>query len=307
MIEIANGLQFPEGPIACRDGSVLLVEIAGARLSRCERGGRVVTIANLGGGPNGAALGPDGNCYVCNNGGLQWHRDPNGGLYPHGQATEYRGGSIQRVDLVTGAFETLYERVESGTLAGPNDIVFDERGGFWFTDLGSMNDRSIERGRVCYATTDGSSIREVVFPMLTPNGIGLSPDGSKLYVAETLTARVWEFNVVAPGQLAFAAWPALSPGRLLYAARHFCSFDSLAVETNGNICVATLGTGGITVVSPEGALVEFVAFPDRATTNVCFGGPDLRTAYVTQSRSGRLVAVHWARKGYAPPFSGLPN
>ncbi|MDQ2736735.1 MAG: SMP-30/gluconolactonase/LRE family protein, partial [Pseudomonadota bacterium] len=64
-------------------------------------------------------------------------------------------------------------------------------------------------------------------------------------------------------------------------------------------------TGGITVVSPEGELVEFVKFSDRATTNLCFGGPDLQTAYVTQSRSGRLLGVPWARKGYSPPFGGL--
>jgi gluconolactonase len=307
MIELATNLQFPEGPIACPDGSVLVVQIASGQLSRCGTDGRVVAVAELGGGPNGAALGPDGKCYVCNNGGMQWHRDPNGGLYPHGRAPDYKGGSIQRVDIGTGAVQTLYDSVASGPLLAPNDIVFDDAGGFWFTDLGSIADRHIERGRVCYATTDGSSIREVVFPMLTPNGIGLSPDGSKVYVAETVTARVWQFEVVAPGELALAGWPASSPGTLLYAAPHFCSFDSLAVEADGNVCVATLGTGGVTVISPAGKLVEFVKFADRATTNLCFGGPTLTTAYITQSRSGRLLGVPWPRKGFAPPFSGLHN
>jgi gluconolactonase len=305
MIEFSSNLQFPEGPIACPDGSVLVVEIAGSRLSRCTPDGQVTQVAELGGGPNGAAMGPDGKCYVCNNGGFQWHRDPNGGLYPHGRALDYRGGCIQRVDMATGVVEKLYDQVDSGPLSGPNDIVFDDAGGFWFTDLGNMADRSIERGRICYAAADGSFIREVVFPMLTPNGIGLSPDGTKLYVAETMTARVWQFEIVAPGELALASWPALSTGKLLYAAPHYCSFDSLAVEANGNVCVATLGTGGVTVISPEGELVEFVGFADRATTNLCFGGPGLQTAYVTQSRSGRLLGVPWARAGLAPRFSGL--
>jgi len=66
---IAEGLRFPEGPIAMADGSVLLVEIARGTLSRV-RDGRVEVVADLGGGPNGAAIGPDGACYVCNNGGF---------------------------------------------------------------------------------------------------------------------------------------------------------------------------------------------------------------------------------------------
>jgi gluconolactonase len=278
VIELTSSLQFPEGPIASEDGSVLVVEIANGRLTRCSQDGLLTTIAQ---------------------------RDPNGGLFPHGRSTTYGGGSIQRVDLATGSVETLYDRVGDEPLSAPNDIVFDEAGGFWFTDLGHMAERSIERGRVCYATADGSSIRTAVFPMLTPNGIGLSPDGRTLYVAETVTARVWAFDVVAPGQLALAGWPSLSPGRLLYSAGGYCSFDSLALEANGNVCVATLGTGGVTVISPAGDLVEFVKFPDRATTNLCFGGSGLQTAFVTQSRSGRLLAVPWARRGLAPHFSGL--
>jgi gluconolactonase len=69
------------------------------------------------------------------------------------------------------------------------------------------------------------------------------------------------------------------------------------VEANGNICVATLIHGGITVISPEGSRVEHVPMPDLYTTNICFGGPDLRTAYITLSNSGRLVAVDWPRPG----------
>jgi gluconolactonase len=74
-------------------------------------------------------------------------------------------------------------------------------------------------------------------------------------------------------------------------------FDSLAVEENGNICVATLAHGGITVVAPDGGTFEHVPMPDFHTTNLCFGGSDLRTAYITLSGSGRLVATHWPRPG----------
>lgn len=299
----AEGLAFPEGPVALSDGSVLVVEIAAGRLSRCYPDGRTAVVADVGGGPNGAAIGPDGYCYVCNNGGFAWRRDAQGRLFPHGRASDYCGGSIQRVDIATGRVEMLYDRVGARPLSGPNDLVFDASGGFWFTDLGNMAEEFIERGRLCYARADGRSAQEVVSPMLTPNGVALSPDGSRLYVAETVTTRLWEFEVIGPGQLLGGA-PATSPGRIAFAARERCAFDSLAVEANGNICIGTLGTGGVTVVSPSGEFVQFRKFPDRSTTNLCFGGPQLRTAFITQSRSGQLLAARWSRTGYAPPFSG---
>ncbi|QHE84737.1 SMP-30/gluconolactonase/LRE family protein [Hydrogenophaga sp. BPS33] len=306
-VEFAVELRFPEGPVVMQDGSVIVVEIAAGCVIRCWPDGRVTTIAVVGGGPNGAALGPDGKLYVCNNGGMAWHRDPDGGLYPHGRAENYTGGSIQRVSIENGTVETLYRDVGGTALSAPNDIVFDESGGFWFTDLGEISGTHIARGGVCYARCDGTCIRQVVFPMLTPNGIALSPDGKSLYVAETLTARLWRFEVVAPGELALRSWPAISPGDLLYVAPEYCNFDSIAVEANGNICVATLGIGGITVVSPSGQRVEFVAYPDRATTNLCFGGADMRSAYVTQSRTGRLLMQSWAREGLAPAFGRQPR
>src|SRR5690606_17375978 len=132
---LADGLAFPEGPIAMEDGSVLLTEIAGGRLTRVMANGGIEVVAELGGGPNGAAIGPDGHCYVCNNGGFSWRTDA-GFSRPTGAAHNYRGGSIQRVDLSNGAVETLYTECDGVPLHGPNDIVFDGAGGFWFTDFG---------------------------------------------------------------------------------------------------------------------------------------------------------------------------
>jgi gluconolactonase len=299
---LAEGLGFPEGPVVLDDGSVAFVEIAHGRISRCRPDGRVDVIATPGGGPNGAALGPDGALYVCNNGGLEWHRDADGGLYPHGRPASYSGGRIERIDLATGRVERLYDRCGETPLSGPNDLVFDGHGGFWFTDLGELGTTHVQRGRVFHARADGSAIRQVVFPMLTPNGIGLSPDGRTLYVAETVTARLWAFDVAAPGQLALQVWPHNTPGRLLFALPHYGLFDSLAVEEGGNIAIATCampGLAGITVVAPTGGLVEQVPMPDRSTTNIAFGGADRRTAFVTLSRTGRLAAVPWARPGLA--------
>ena len=72
---MASGLAFPEGPVALPDGSVLVVEIAAGRLTRVLPNGELKVVAHVAGGPNGAAMGPDGLCYVCNNGGFSWRTD----------------------------------------------------------------------------------------------------------------------------------------------------------------------------------------------------------------------------------------
>jgi gluconolactonase len=203
------------------------------------------------------------------------------------------------VDLKTGRFETLYRTVGQHMLRGPNDIVFDRQGGFWFTDNGKGRDRDLDRGGVYYAKTDGSFISEVVYPMLTPNGLGLSPDEDVLYVAETHTGRVWSFEITAPGRVRKLSFPSPNGGKLLIGLPGFQLLDSLAIDSEGNVCVATLYNGGISVISPAGELLRHVPLPDPFTTNICFGGPDMKTAYATLSHSGRLVAFPW-------PVAGLP-
>lgn len=293
---LASGLRFPEGPIDLADGSVLLVEIERATLTRISPDGGQEVVAFLGAAPNGAAIGPDGACYVCNSGGFKWHEEP-GMLRPIGQSEHYTGGSIQRVDLKSGAVTTLYGGGHGPQLNGPNDLVFDAAGGFWFTDQGKTRERSIDRASVYYAKPDGSALKEVIFPMLGANGIGLSADGSRLYVAETATARLWEFAIAAPGVIDPEPWPSPNGGRLLAGSPNYQLFDSLALERDGNICVATLINGGITVVAPDGRVLEHVALPDAYVTNLCFGGPDMRTAYITLSTTGRLIAMQWPRPG----------
>ena len=113
---LAEGLRFPEGPIAMADGSVLVVEIARGTLSRVEHG-EVSVVANLGGGPNGAAIGPEGFCYVCNNGGFQWI-ERGDRLFPGEEPENYSGGRIERVNLETGTIEVLYTHCNGQPLRG---------------------------------------------------------------------------------------------------------------------------------------------------------------------------------------------
>ena len=284
---LAQGLKFPEGPIAMSDGSVILVEIAAGTLTRVADG-KTDVIAQLGGGPNGAAIGPDGKCYVCNNGGFEWIEN-NGRLYPGEEPANYSGGRIERVDLNTGEVEILYSDCQGQPLRGPNDIVFDQAGGLWFTDHGKTRARERDRTGVFYAKNDGSHIEEVIFPMEGPNGIGLSADETELYVAETVPGRLWAFRLEGPGRLAGGN----GERRLLVDRPGYHLFDSLAVDAQGGVCIATIIDGGITTLSPSGADPKFVPMPDRLTTNICFGGENLQTAFVTLSSTGQLVSLPW--------------
>ncbi|MDE1173352.1 MAG: SMP-30/gluconolactonase/LRE family protein [Parvibaculaceae bacterium] len=294
---LASDLQFPEGPIAMPDGSIVLVEIKRGSLSRVWGDGKHEVIADLGGGPNGAAIGPDGACYVCNDGGFEWHQL--GDLtIPGGKPANYSGGRIERVDLKTGKVDVLYTHVNGNPLIGPNDIVFDKEGGFWFTDHGKHEDRIQYRGGLYYGKIDGSFVKEVAFPVLSANGVGLSPDEKTVYVADTYSARLFAFDITAPGEILPPTGPG-GPGRYVGAAPGHTFFDSLAVDAEGNICVATILNGGITTFSPDGSSITHTPLDDLLVTNICFGGKDLKTAFITLSSTGRLISMDW-------PTAGLP-
>jgi len=302
--EVASGLRFPEGPVAMPDGSVLVVEMFGPRITRVQPDGSTETVAEVAGGPNGLAIGPDGAGYLCNNGGCFSPLELGDLLLPGPFDPErYVGGRIQRVDLDSGEVTDLYTHCEGRPLRAPNDIVFDEHGGFYVTDHGytDLGARLAQVTGIYYAQPDGSSIREVVFPAESPNGIGLAPDGTTLYWAETHNGRLMRRAVTGPGEVAPTT---MSRADCLHGLPDMQLLDSLAVDSAGNVCVATLLNGGITVVSPDGDLVEFLAVDDPLTTNICFGDDDLTTAFITASSSGRLLRVTWPRPG--APLHGTP-
>ena len=300
---LTEGLEFPEGPVVLPDGSVAVCEIKGRRITRVDADGSKETIAEPGGGPNGAQLGPDGKLYVCNNGGAFEFLDMGGLTITHQPPSAHEGGRIERIDIDTGEVEVLYSEVAGHPLIAPNDLVFDGHGGFWFTDYGIEYERHSDRTFICYAKADGSEIREVMGPVDSPNGIGLSPDGGTLYVAETLTAALWSWSVTGPGEIG-EGLPLLPHGGAPVArVSGFAALDSLAIDGEGNICVGTLLKGGITVVKPgaepaTGEEIDFVAAGDLWPTNIAFGGDDLRTAYITASTTGKLIVVdEWPRPG----------
>ena len=306
LVHLASGLHFPEGPVVLPDGDIAFCELESGTVSRVRAGGEERNvIAECGGSPNGAQLGPDGALYVCNSGGWRWTRfGPV--LIPgdhHGtQADDYIGGRIQRVDLATGDVTDLYTECDGRKFSAPNDIVFDETGGFWFTDHGHQRHRDRDKGGVFYAMADGSGVREMIWPVDSPNGIGLAPDGLHLYVAETNTGRVYQWDLAGAGQLAGDKLLFGNGGRLLTGLPGAQLLDSLAVDGEGWVCVATIVNGGITAISPDGRTVDHTPLPDGLVTNICFGGDDMRTAYCTLSSSGALVKFTWPRAGLKLAF-----
>jgi len=300
---ITDGLSFPEGPVALPDDSLLVGEIVTGNLLRILPDGSHRLVAHCGGGVNGVAIGPDGAAYVCNNGGSEHAFVASRKWYlPGDQPEGFVGGGIQRVDLATGELTWLYTHVDGYRLRAPNDLVFDRHGGFWFTDHGKGRARERDRGGLYYGTADGKSVREVLYPLDAPNGVGMSPDGSVVYVAETFVGRLWAWEVTEPGVLRTKAKGRVHGGELLVGLPGYDLFDSMAVDGDGNVCVATIGDHpGITIVRPDGSTHEHLVldapYDDPMNTNICFGGDDLRTAYITLSASGRVVAVDWPRPG----------
>ncbi len=288
---IATGLAFPEGPVWAADSSLYVTEIGAGQIRRIAPDGGLSVFATPGGGPNGAARGPDGALYVTNNGGFAWHN----GL-PVGPAADYETGRIERIEP-DGTVRRLYTECDGTRLSAPNDLVFDDQGNFYFTDpiqrdpsnREPLNRPTARPGQVYYASPDGGFIRRVAGPLQHPNGIGLSPDGRTLLVAETFAAGLCAFPIVGPGQLGERR-----PFGRLPSGYHP---DGFCVDEDGYVLVCGVLGGGVVVFDPDGQQVDVLACEDKAVTNVAFGGPDYTTLYITESGLGRVVTRAWPRRG----------
>lgn len=355
---MADGLGFPEGPVATQDGTLYFVDIKHQHLMRLVPGSKPVRVAHIPGGPNGLAIGPDGHAYVCNNGGIfgfkkmpvvpdgptekrndyllipdgicpgphygQHARDPNG--HPLPASDDPAAGSICRVDLKTGKMTEIYGPSKGDRLIAPDDIVFDPYGppgSFWFTDCGYQNGKILRKGGVYAGHVNGAPLtRKAEVP--SANGIGFSKDGSVLYVADTLFARLWALDMdiartsdgtadpqaptrcVKPGLL-----PGF-PGRVVLALPGMQWVDSLKVEDSGRVCLGTLLRGGITIFNPADGSVDFLpvggARPntepgDPFVSNLCFGGDRLTDVWITASATGRIFKGKWPRPGLKLAFN----
>jgi gluconolactonase len=320
--EVASGLNYPEGPLYRPDGTVLVAEVGGGTVSRVHPDGSKELYATLGGGPNGLAAGPDGAIYVCNSGGF-FIAHIGGIQVALSQPPNYTGGSIQRI-APGGAVTTLYTHFDAKNpldgstvslpLRSPDDLVFDSHGGFYFTDWGKDRWRDRDITGVYYAQPDGSSIQEILFPLKSPNGIALSPDETRLYVAESWSRQILFWELDGPGKIRPNP-PLLDNSHLLTAHPPFqTGLDSINVDEDGNVYAAGLlpngadptARGGIVVISPGGEVLEWISIDigpaDPLPSNISFGGPDRRTAYITLGGTGRLISCQMRIPGKKPAF-----
>lgn len=324
---IASGLQYPEGPAFLSDGSLAVVEVKGGNLVRFAQSAGAWTkqaTVPLGGSPNGAAPGPDNSLWICNSGGFEFLSIPlsaNGLSWtlnvPTVAPSNYTGGSLQKVDLATNAVSTVCpsNSVPQG-LRGPDDLVFDSAGGLWFNDYGKTIGSARDITGVYYLPAGSQQPILKIPNRISPNGIALSPAGDCLYVAETNSRWVmsWQLDPAQPGTI-IPSKATLDGSIPLAPMPEFGEPDSMALDEEGNLYVATLVTkglspvtpGGITVFSPDGKQLQYIPIntpiPDPLPSNICFGGPDRKTAFITLGGTGQIVTCRMPIAGLRHQFS----
>jgi sugar lactone lactonase YvrE len=165
----------------------------------------------------------------------------------------------------------------------PNDIAISEDGTLWASDP----NWGASTGQIWRIDLNGK-VTKVAADMGTTNGIDVSPDGKTLYVNETIQRNVWAFDI-QPDK-------SLKNKRLLIAFPDF-GFDGMRVDVEGNLYITRHGKGTVVVVSPAGKILREIDVLGKEPTNLCFGGPDGRTVYVTEVEHGRLVSFRVDKPG----------
>ena len=281
---LAASIVFTEGPAADAEGNVYFSEITGNRILKYSPGGAWTVFREPSRRANGLAFDAAGRLVACEG------------------AREGGGRQVTRTDLETGKVEVLVDSYEGNRLNSPNDLVVAKNGRIYFTDsrYGGQEGRELETEDVYLIDTDGSVRRVATKPEITkPNGIGLSPDQKTLYVADTQPgppreARVMKFDVREDG--------GLENPRVHYSFGSGRGIDGMAADVEGNIYGAAGNNNnppenhaGVYVISPQGELVGRIPVPEDAVTNCTFGGPELKTLFVTAGK--QLYAIRMKNSG----------
>lgn len=271
---VADGIHFPEGPVWCPDGSVVVTSVTAGALYRVDLAeGRARLLADTGGGANGAVLASDGGFVVAQNGGIDLRAT---GVIPDAPSPRKAPPGLQRV-LPDGAVEYLCGE----GFHAPNDLAVAADGTVYFTDPGHFPPPEPTIGRVmAYGT--GGAVRTVAGPFWYCNGIAVEPGGTLVIIEQTGLLRL-----SADGSEREWVVEELGPG----------AGDGFCLDQDGRFYVASTVEHGIRVLEPDGTIVDFLHIAGEGlTTNCCFGGDGLRTLFATDGIPGRVVA-----------FEGMPT
>ena len=276
---ISEGLGFPEGPAFDREGTLYVVEIRAGQVAKIAPAGERSVFAVTGGGPNGAAFGPDGTLWVCNNGGFP------------SRTREREAGRLERINAA-GEVTVALTEVDGTPLTSPNDLAFDEHGNLYFTDPVPPPRGFADQGppgSICFLEPGGRA-RRIHSGLMFPNGIGVSPDGAGLVVCESITGKLHRVPILEPGKL--------GEPQLFGDLGQGVIPDGFAFDEEGNVLCCGFESGKVHVFGPAGGeKIAEVECEDPRVTNVCFGGPEHRTLYITESGMGRVVAAEWRTRG----------
>ena len=267
---VKEGFAFTEGPAwDAKANALYFTDIPNATIHRLSDDGVISVFTDDSKHANGLLIVPDGRMLACQ---------------MDGQMVQY--------DLKTAEFKPLAESYDGKRFNAPNDLITDKEGGVYFTDPLFRAPQPLPQGvqAVYYIGAEGK-VSRVTEDLPAPNGIGLSPDGTELYVIPSRQAEMLVYDVSGPGEL--------SNGRT------FCRLtqpegkddtggDGMAMDVRGNLYITT--NLGVEIFSPAGKKLGLVKFPQQPA-NVTFGGEDRKTMYVT-ARTG-LYRVKM-------PVAGLP-
>jgi gluconolactonase len=274
--EIATTVAFTEGPAVDREGNVYFTDIINQRIMKLSASGVLATYREHSNAANGLLIDREGRLIACE--GAAFERP---GVKVSGTPR------VTRTDLLTGAIEVLAESYDGKPLVGPNDVTLDGRGRLYFTEL---NGAAVYR-----IDAPGKLTRILAAPdVRSPNGIQVSPDDRKLYVVESNQTQggprlIRSFDLQPDGSVRnMRVLYDFSPGR---------GADGMSIDIQGNLYASagmnqlrgtseTLDTKtGVYVISPEGKLIKFFPIPEDLITNNAFGGPDMKTLYVTAGKT----------------------
>jgi len=274
--EVATTVAFTEGPTVDREGNVYFTDIISQRIMKLSADGVLSTYREKSNVANGLLIDPQGRLIACE-----------GSVFERPGVKLKGNPRVTRTDLKTGKIEVLADSYEGKPLQGANDVTIDGKGRLYFTD---PNGTAVYR-----IDAPGRLARILAAPVVQrPNGIQISPDDKKLYLVEANQAQggarmIRSYDLLLDGTVRnMQVHYNFSPGR---------SADGMSIDAQGNLYASagmnqlrgtseTLDTkAGIYVISPQGKLLKFIPIPEDFITNNAFGGPDMKTLYVTAGKT----------------------